>query len=281
MARACKIMKVSASGYYEWLRGRDDPKRLRETILTQHIREIFDKHRGVYGSRRIQRELERRGIRLGLRKISSLMVQGGMITRAHRRRRVTTTDSRHNLLIADNLLDRNFNPKQPNKAWVLDTTYIATKEGWLYLTTVMDLFSRRIVGWAVGDKIDAVLAVRALRCALRSRKPAPGLIVHSARGSQFASHAFREVLAQDKALPSMSRKGDCWDNACAESFFHTIKTERLDSEGIYPSRRAAKIDITTYILYYNRTRLHSSLGYLSPCDFEKQRISSQSYYIAS
>ncbi len=211
MARACKIMKVSTSGYYEWIRSRDDPKRLRERIYTQHIREIFDQHRGAYGARRIQRELERRGIRLGLRKISSLMVMGGMISRAHRRKRVMTTDSKHNLLIADNLLARNFNPKQPNKAWVLDTTYIATREGWLYLTTVMDLYSRRIVGWAVGDMIDAGLAVTALRRALRSRKPAPGLIVHSDRGSQFASHAFREVLLQAKALQSMSRKGDCWE----------------------------------------------------------------------
>ncbi len=139
------------------------------------------------------------------------MVQDGMISHAHRRRRITTTDSRHNLLIADNLLARNFNPKQPNKAWVMDTTYIATKEGWLYLTTVMNLYSRRIVGWAVGIKIDAELAVRALCYALRSRKPAPGLIVHTDRGSQFASHAFREVLSQAKARPSMSRKGDCWD----------------------------------------------------------------------
>ncbi len=209
------------------------------------------------------------------------MVMGGMISRAHRRKRVMTTDSKHNLLIADNLLARNFNPKQPNKAWVLDTTYIATREGWLYLTTVMDLYSRRIVGRAVGDKIDAELAVTALRCALRSRKPAPGLIVHSDRGSQFASHAFRQALSQAKAQQSMSRKGDCWDNACAESFFHTIKTERLDSERIYPSRQAAKADITTYILYYNRTRLHSSLDYLSPCDFENLRNSSHSYDIAS
>lgn len=203
--RACGILKVSTSWYYEWLRGEESPRRLRERMRTEHIREIFHKHHGIYGSRRIQAELAaQRNIRMSRRKISSLMVQNGLFSRAHRRKRVGTTDSKHNLLISDNLLNRQFTQPMPNKAWVTDTTYIQTLEGWLYLTVIMDPYSRRIVGWAVSDRIDATLAVAALNDALRARNPKAGLIVHSDRGSQFVSHAFRDQLTKAKALSSMS-----------------------------------------------------------------------------
>lgn len=268
--RACALMGVSTSGYYEWLRDESSPRRVRDAVHAQHIKEIFEKHHGTYGARRIQQELaEERGIYLSRKKISLLMVLNGLLTHAYRRKRVNTTDSKHNLLIADNLLNRNFAQTEPNKAWVTDTTFILTKEGWLYLTILLDLYSRRIVGWAVGEHIDADLAIRALRSAMAERKPDPGLIVHSDRGSQFASHAFQDALAKGNALSSMSRKGDCWDNACAESFFHTLKVERVYPQGVYASRQQARQDIAAYLLYYNRCRRHSSLGYRSPCAFEK------------
>jgi transposase InsO family protein len=274
-------MNVSTSGYYEWLCNDENPRIVHDMINAQHIREIFEKHRGIYGARRIQQELLRRGIHLGRKKISSLMAMGGMISYGRRRRRVSTTDSKHNLLISENLVNRGFTQAEPNRVWVTDTTYIATKEGWLYLTTMLDLYSRRIVGWAMADKIDADLAVQALNHAVENRKPAPGLIVHSDRGSQFASHAFRDALAKAKALSSMSGKGDCFDNACAESFFHSLKGERLEPHGIFATRGQARAEILAYLLYYNRTRLHSYLGYITPCDFEKLRNLKIPYDLAS
>ena len=211
------------------------------------------------------------------KKISSLMVQNGLCSNAHRRKRVNTTDSRHNMLISDNLLNRQFDQPMPNKAWVTDTTYIRTMEGWLYLSVIIDLYSRRVVGWAMSGKIDAALAVAALKDALRVRKPAAGLIVHSDRGSKFASNTFRDALAEAGALASMSAKGNCYDNACAESFFHTLKVERVYTLNVYATRAQAKVDILSFLLYYNRTRLHSDLGYFSPYAFENLRILKHSY----
>lgn len=274
-------MRVSRSGYYEWLERDGSPNRVREQIWGQHIKEIFEQSRGIYGSRRIQRELRKRNIHLGLRRISQLMTKNGLISAAHRRKRMNTTNSKHNLLIADNRLARAFNQEGANQCWVTDTTYIATKEGWLYLTVLIDLYSRRVVGWASGSTIDAALAAEALRKALRERKPKPGLIVHSDRGSQFASHIFQDVLHEAGAVSSMSGKGDCYDNACAESFFHTLKVEQVYRDGIYPSMAVARSRILSYLLFYNRARLHSHLGYLSPIDFEKQRNSMKSYDLAS
>lgn len=271
--RACAIMKVSTSGYYEWLCGEESPRQLRDRIRAQHIKEIFHKHKGNYGARRIQAELAReRNIHMSRRKISSLMVQNGLCSNAHRRKRMNTTDSRHNMLISDNLLKRQFDQSMPNKAWVTDTTYIRTMEGWLYLTVIIDLYSRRVVGWAMSEKIDADLAVAALKDALRARKPAAGLIVHSDRGSQFASNKFRDALTEADAFPSMSAKGSCYDNACAESFFHSLKVERVYTVNVYATREQAKADILGYLLYYDRTRIHSHLGYLSPYAFENLSI---------
>ena len=274
-------MQVSRSGYYEWLERDGSPKRLRDQVLGQHIKEAFEKSRGIYGARRIQRELRKLNIYLGTRRISHLMVMNGLVSAAHRRKRTSTTNSKHNLLIADNLLARTFKQEEANRCWVTDTTYIATKEGWLYLTTMIDLYSRRVVGWACGDSIDANLAVEALKKALHERKPKPGLIIHSDRGSQFASHIFKDTLNAAGAVASMSGKGDCYDNACAESFFHTLKVEQVYPDGIYPSKAVARARILSYLLFYNRTRIHSYLDYLSPVDFEKRRYSMKSYDLAS
>jgi Transposase and inactivated derivatives len=268
--RACQILKVSRSGYYEWVRHDSSAKRLRNQVLGQHVKEVFMQSRGIYGARRIQRELRKRNIFLGLRRISRLMTMNGLISAAHRRKRTITTNSKHNLHIADNLLARAFKQEKPNRCWVTDTTYISTKEGWLYLTILIDLYSRRVVGWACRNTIDAALAVEALKNALRERKPEPGLIVHSDRGSQFASHLFQNALHAAGAVSSMSNKGDCYDNACAESFFHTLKVEQVYRDGIYPFMTVARSQISRYLLFYNRTRAHSYLDYLSPVDFEKR-----------
>jgi transposase InsO family protein len=236
-------------------------------ILLRRIREIHKLSRKTYGSPRVHAELKRQGIACNQKTVAKLMRFGGIQGR-RKRRRVTTTDSNHCFPITANLLNRDFHADQPNQKWVADITYIPTAEGWLYLAGVLDLFSRKAVGWEMSNRIDADLVERALRMALYQRQPGRGLIHHSDRGSQYASHQIRNLLAANQIQVSMSGRGNCYDNAVMESFFGTLKNEWVHYQR-YQSRYQARSDIFKYIEgFYNTVRLHSSLGFLSPNEFE-------------
>ena len=262
----CDALGVSSSGYYAWLkRGKSSRERNNE-VLTERILQIHRESRGTYGSPRILVELRAQGQRVGKRRIARLMQRQGIRVRKRRRWVPKTTDSNHNLPVAPNLLDRNFQQTAANQAWVEDITYVRTDEGWLYLATLLDLFSRKVVGWSMSDRIDRVLALNALDMAVKNRRPGAGHIHHSDRGSQYASNDYREALKSHRMVVSMSRKGNCWDNAVAESFFSTLKTEL---SGGYRSHEEARRAIFEYIeVFYNRKRRHSNFGYLSPVEFE-------------
>jgi putative transposase len=261
------VLKASPSGFHEWL-GRPESHRGRENSrLTDRIKEIFKASDDTYGFRRVHNELRKDGETCSKRRVARLMRTSGLWPKTIKKFRVTT-DSKHNLPVADNLLGRQFFSDSPNQVWVSDMTYIWTDEGWLYLAVVLDLFSRGVVGWSMSSRINRELALDALDMAVRRRNPMPGLIHHSDRGSQYASGDYQRALESSGMLCSMSRKGDCWDNAVAESFFATLKRERVFHRR-YRTRNEARRDIFQYIeVFYNRVRLHSTLGNLSPAQFE-------------
>lgn len=267
VAVLCEVLGVSRSGYYAWCKRPEPARRRRDAQLTARIAAIHTRSRGTYGSPRIHAELAAQGHRVGRKRVARLMNQRGLQARRKRRFRATT-DSRHAFPIAPNLLGRHFEVVAPNVAWVTDITYVWTRQGWLYLAAILDLFSRRVVGWATSDRIDRKLTLEALDGALRTRRPRPGLLHHSDRGSQYASGDYRKALATLDLRCSMSRQGDCWDNAVAESFFATLKTELVDGVE-FMSRRVAHDAIADYIdNFYNLQRRHSHNGYLSPVEFE-------------
>ena len=268
----CKVMKVSRSGFYDYLhrsskRSNDNPD---EIALKTRIRIIFKQHRAKYGSRRITRQLNDEGHQIGRYKVRRLMRELGLKAKTPKRYKVTT-DSRHGFSIAPNLLNRNFDVKEPNKVWAADITYIWTFEGWLYLAVVIDLFSRQIVGWSMAKHMKKQLTLDALTMAYWRRKPSAGLIHHSDRGSQYACDEYRNRLRQYGMIASMSRKGDCWDNAPTERVIGSIKSERL-SDYRFTKRRFAELETIDYIAYYNSIRLHSTLGYKSPLEYEKEQL---------
>jgi putative transposase len=263
----CSLLQVSRSGYYAWVDRPAGPKAVADAQLLVEIRAALARGRGAYGSPRIHRELRARGIRVGKKRIERLMRENGLVAR-HKRRFVRTTDSRHTHPIAPNQLDRDFDPKAANEAWAGDVTYIATGEGWLYLAVLLDLFSRRVVGWATSAVNDRQLALDALGHAVRSRRPAPGLVHHTDRGSPYASDEYRQALIDRGIVASMSRTGDCYDNAVAESFFATLKAEHVDHED-FATRAVGTASIGDYVEnFYNTARRHSHLGYVSPIEFE-------------
>lgn len=264
----CRLLGVSRSGYYAWAKRGPSRRSREDQQLALKVAEVFRKSRQRYGSPRIHQELRAAGTPIGKKRVARLMVALDLVARPKRRFR-KTTDSSHGKPPAPNLLGRNFTALAPDLVWVADITYIWTREGWLYLAAVVDLYSRRVVGWALGERIDAELCCKALRSALQTRRPAPGLIIHSDRGSQFASADFVCLLGAHGAVQSMSRKGDCWDNAVAESFNGTLKAELVE-EADFTTRHEAKRAIFEYIEgFYNTTRRHSYLGYVSPAQFEK------------
>lgn len=264
----CKVLEVSRSGFYAWL-GREESGRAREDRrLTALIRGIFDESRKTYGAPRVHRELQRRGVQCGENRVARLMKAGEMRPKTKRKFRVKTTDSKHNHPIAPDHLGRDFTTDGPNQAWASDITYIPTDEGWLYLASTMDLFSRRIVGWSMSSTLHATVAIDALQMGIDQRGSTAGLIHHSDRGVQYACADFRDLLDEHGITASMSRKGNCYDNAAKESFFHTLKTELVHHEH-YRTRDEARASVFDYIeTFYNRKRLHSTLGYMSPADFE-------------
>jgi transposase InsO family protein len=262
-------MKVSRSGYYEWLNRALSDRDQENQRLKIMIKEIFIQSRGCYGTRRIAQGLARNDIFVSKRRIGKLMAAAGLACKTKRRFKVTT-DSKHNKPISPNLLERQFDVTQPNKYWVGDITYIPTKNGWLYLATVIDLYSRQIIGWSMADNMKAKLVNDALTMALWQRKPKRGLVWHSDRGSQYASDSHRSILRDHGIIQSMSRKGNCWDNAVAESFFHTLKTE-LTNHHQFNNQQEAKNVIFEYIeVFYNRIRIHSANNYLAPVEFEEK-----------
>jgi putative transposase len=270
--KMCRILNVSRSGYYQWYKRGDSHHKKRDLELKEKILHIFNKHKQRYGSPRIHDELRDMDIRCGKKRVERLMRELGIRAR-HKRQFRVTTNSKHDHPVAPNLLNRQFKVNAPNKVWVADITYIRTFEGWLYLAAVMDLYSRKIVGWAMSDTISTELALSALRMAIQRRRPTKGLMHHSDRGVQYASHPYQKVLKAHQMVCSMSRKGNCWDNAVMESFFSTLKTECIEGK-IYLSRARAKCKIFEFIeIDYNRNRRHSSIGSMTPENFENRRKS--------
>ena len=266
--RMCSVFQVSSSGYYDW-RGRPPSKRTIENQrLGAKIKGIFINNRRVYGTRRIQEELLEDGENISRYRIGKLMSQQDLKCKTKKKFKVTT-DSNHDFPVAPNLLDRKFDAQHPDQVYVGDITYIPTSEDWLYLAVFMDLYSRMVVGWSMSSRINAKLTYDSLLMAIWKRKPSKGLMVHSDRGSQYASHKFQGLLKTHGYVCSMSRKGNCWHNAPAESFFHTLKTE-LVNLCQYKTREEAQKDIFEYIeVFYNRQRRHSTIGYLSPLAYEE------------
>ena len=263
----CQQLGVSRSGYYAWKERPESERQKADEALAQEVEKVHQESRGTYGSPRVHAELRARGRKVGRKRVARLMNRRGL--RARKRRRfVRTTDSRHNQPVAPNLLERDFSPGQPNSTWAADITYIWTLQGWLYLAVVLDLFSRRVVGWAMSQSIDRHLVLNALDMALQSRQPPRGLLLHSDRGSQYASEDYQRLLAARGIQCSMSRKGNCWDNAVAESFFSSLKMELVHDADL-ATHEQARAALFEYIeVFYNRKRRHSSLGYLSPVEFE-------------
>lgn len=265
----CRILKVSRSGYYAW-KERDTSRRAKENeVLAQEIEEIHGESRKTYGSPRIREELRARGRNVGRKRVARIMREKGLYGR-RRRKFKNTTNSNHKHPVAANILARNFTVDKPDKVWVADITYIWTLEGWIYLAVILDLFSRRVVGWSMAAHMRTELVEDALRAALGHREPSEdGLLFHSDQGSQYASDDYRKALCAAGIERSMSRKGECWDNAVAESFHSTLKTE-LVHRTIFLTRETAKTTIAEWIeVFYNRQRRHSTIGYSTPVAFEE------------
>ena len=275
LAEMCALLAISISGYRAWKRGgKPDRKRLTEVQMLALIRAIHVQFKGAYGSPRMVDELRGRGFAASKARVERLMREHGIRAR-HKRRFKATTDSKHTLPVADNLLDRNFNPAVPNQVWTSDITYIWTDEGWLYLAVVLDLFNREVIGWSIKPRMTADIVMDALTMAWFRRQPAAGVMHHSDRGSQYASRVFQDKLVAYGMTCSMSRKGNCWDNAPTESFFNSLKNERVHGTR-YATRDEAKTDLFDYIEpFYNRRRRHSTLGYKSPTQFMNDWISAQ------
>jgi len=268
VARACRFLGVSESGYYVFHARKPSKRQRDDMVLLAYIREAFRLSHGTYGSPRMTMELQSQGLCAGRRRIARLMRENGLKGRQPRRYR-RTTDSHHGFAVAPNLLERDFTACRPNEKWVADISYIWTAQGWLYLAAIVDLYARRVVGWSTSDRLHRDLALRALNMACVRRRPPPGLIHHSDRGSQYASWEYQKTLKAHSVLASMSGKGNCYDNAAMESFFKTIKSE-LVWRTRFLSRKQAHDMIGKYIeSFYNPQRRHSTLGYLSPVQFEK------------
>ncbi|WP_233597565.1 MULTISPECIES: IS3 family transposase [Corallococcus] len=272
VAVLCRHLGVSRSGYYAWAKRPESERKKSDRALSTEVLAIHQESRGTYGAPRVHAELKARGRRVARKRVARLMRQADVRARS-RRRFVRTTDSAHRHPVAPNTLERNFRPGQPNRTWAGDITYVWTEEGWLYLAVLLDLFSRKVVGWAMGERIDRELVLSALDMALLGR-PAPALH-HSDRGSQYASEDYRRLLEARGIECSMSRKGNCWDNAVAESFFSTLKLE-LVYVTRFKTREQARCALFEYIeVFYNRKRRHSALGYLSPIEFERVATTSR------
>jgi len=272
--KMCLALKISKSGYYAWRVRPKSTRDLRAEKLDHHIRTTYEQSKGTYGSPRITEALNNQGIACSENSIAARMRKNNIKAKTKKRFKVTT-NSKHKHPISANLLNQDFTAQHPDQIWVSDITYLWTREGWLYLAVILDLFSRRIVGWAMSHRMGQELVLNAFQQALWQRKPGCGVIFHSDQGSQYACKAFRELLHNHKFIQSMSGKGNCYDNAVAESFFHTLKTELVYFQ-TYHTREEARNDVFEYIeTFYNRIRMHSTINYCSPVQFEQRWIDSK------
>jgi len=263
----CKVLEVSRAGYYHWSKRKNSFRNLEDRRLLEIIRYHYNRGRGTYGLPRIYAAIRKEGLKVNKKKIARLMRLGKISAKTKRKFKVTTVQNTK-AQASENLLKGNFNSKKENRIWTSDITYLWTKEGWVYLAVIMDVYSRKIVGWSVGSSLSAELIVKAFTMAIVHRNPEQGIIFHSDRGSQYTSSSVRELLKNYRITQSMSSTGNCYDNAITESFFHTLKTELIFWNS-YQTREEAKRSIFEYIeIFYNRERLHSSLNYLSPFEFE-------------
>lgn len=268
IGKMCKILGVTRSGYHNYLKNRYSKRKLENRMILELINQIWKNSRYTYGYRRVHAELRSQGIYLNRKRVLRLMKKNNIKAKKKKKYK-RTTNSNHSNYISPDLLNQKFITGSPNEAWVSDITYINTYEGWLYLAVILDLYSRKVVGWSMNSTMTSQLVIDALENAILDRKPEAGLIFHSDRGSQYSSIGFREVLKKHRIIQSMSSKGNCYDNAVAESFFHTLKTELVYWEK-YSTRKEAKSSIFNFIEgFYNRRRLHSYLNYLSPFNFEE------------
>jgi transposase InsO family protein len=266
----CRVLDVAGSGYYAWKRRAASPRDEENGRLDADIQRIFDRHKGRYGAPRVAVELEAEGWQVSRRRVAKRMRALGLRAKAAKKFKATT-QSKHNLPVAPNRLEQDFTAAAANRKWVSDITYLWTEAGWLYLAVVLDLYSRAVVGWAMAERMTRELVIAALTMAVWRRRPGRGLVVHSDRGSQYASGDYQEALETHGFLCSMSKKGDCYDNAAMESFFHSLKVEQVNGCR-YQTREEAKADVFEYIeTYYNPVRRHSTLNYLSPRDFENRK----------
>jgi len=264
----CQCLEVSRSGYYEWCNREPSQRVLANVALDVEISNVYHVHFGRYGSPRITRELQTNGIECSENRVAKRMQSMGIMAKGKRKFKATT-DSKHSLPVFPNLLERDFTASYSNEKWCTDITYVWTEEGWLYLCVFIDLYSRAVIGWSMDKRINKDLVCNALTMALWRRGFPKGVVVHSDRGSQYASKRYRKLLKTHQLIGSMSRKGDCWDNACAESFFHTLKVENTN-HFVYKTREQAKQNTFEYIeVYYNRMRKHSSIGFCTPNEYEK------------
>lgn len=270
IAVQCDVLEVSRSGFYAWRKRPQSPQAQRRKELVEQIREVHAQpHQDVYGAPRVHQELVAKGHRCNRKTVAKCMKAAGIHAKTVKKFRVSTTDSNHKHPVADNIVDRDFSPSKKNQTWTADITYIPTNEGWLYLAAVEDLFTRKIVGWAISDRIDSRLVVDALQMAIHRELPGEGLVAHSDRGVQYASEHYQNLLKKHHVTCSMSRKGNCWDNAPMESFFATLKKELVHQQK-FETRTQARQSLFEYIeTFYNRVRLHSALGYKSPLKFEQ------------
>lgn len=264
----CACFGVSRSGYYAWLNRKPSQRHQNRQHLDNRVKILFEKHKQRYGAQRLQRQIEHEdGTHHNLKTVAASLQRQGLVAKAARKFKATT-NSKHNLPVFDNLLEQDFTAAAPNLKWVGDITYLWTDEGWLYLAVVLDLFSRQVVGWSMSERMTADLVCDALKMAVFKRKRPKGVIVHSDRGSQYCSHSYRQLLEKHQMLGSMSARGNCYDNACAESFFHSLKVEAIHGER-FATREAMRQTVFEYIeTDYNRVRLHSANSYRSPIDFE-------------